>query len=319
MSTQRYSRQPEGIPVGGQFATRGLKENTDLSLAGHGNESGAVPASGMPVLGTAAKGYTDWLDEDGNLTKQVRLEDCKPNDAPDGTAAVILYDRRGTTEKHYRKGLLHDGSGDTPSTFYTRTDGKTVLSRGYRRRNSWMMEQDSPDGQPARVAAEPDGKKETTWMASGFPQDPAPGMPAIITELPDGSVEHAHAPYGEVSDLDDGTPAARRRDVAGRLVKEVRHYAGWVNDADDGTPAIRVFFPDGNLKCEVRAWGSQTRPGLNGEPAEVHYAEDGTVASAIQDPRSHLSTWPDRKKRDSRSKDFPYARTEPRPRDMGRF
>lgn len=318
MSSQRYSRQPEGIQIGGQFKSRGLKENAELTLAGAGNESGAVPASGMPVLGTAANGYRDWADEDGHLTKQVRLEDGKPSDAPDGTAAVILYKRLGTTEKHYRNGILHDGSGDTPSTFYTQSDGKTVLTRSYRRRNSWILEQDSPDGQPARVDTEPDGKKVTTWMASGMSQDPAPGTPAIITEFPDGSVEHAHAPCGEVSDLDDGTPAVRRWDAAGRLVKEVRHYAAWVTDGDDGTPAIREFWPNGSLKCEIRVWANQVRPGSSGEPSEVHYNEDGTVASTIQDPRSSLSIWPDRKERGSRSKDFPYARTESRARDKGR-
>ena len=156
-------------------------------------------------------------------------------------------------------------------------------------------------------------------MASGLIQNPAPGIPAIVTEFPDGSVEHAHAPYGEVSDLNDGTPAVRQWDADGRLVKEVRYYAAWGNDADDGTPAIRQFWPNGSLKCEVRIWANHAHQGPAGEPSEVHYNEDGTVASTIQGPSGPLSIWPDRKKRGSRSKDFPYARTEPRPRDMGRF
>lgn len=286
-------RQPKGIPVGGRFAATSHSEPAGVCLAAAHNESGAVPANGMPVLGSAAAGYTDWVDEDGHLTKQVRFNGVRPDDSPDGTAAVILYRERATVEKHYRDGIQHDGSGDTPSQLYTSIDGKVVTSRGYRRSRTYgFVEQDSPDGQPAKVVvyaeADPDwreptdGRVETTWMANGHRQDPAPGVPALTVAMPDGSTRSLHFPFGSQSDLEDGTPAEEHRDRDGKLIYQARYYDGFLFDGDDGEPAVRIWREDGTIAKELRFWGNRPSPGLNSEPAVTEYHPDGSVASTAQ-------------------------------------
>lgn len=304
------NRQPPGIPSGGQFA-HGIRKPPGFELGKVANESGAVPANGMPVLGTAAAGYRDWVDEDGHLTKQVRFNGVKPDDSPDGTAAVILYTKEGTTEVFYRNGVLHDGSGHPPSRRYTTVMGKSVTSRGYREPHRSMTEQDSPDGQPARVAADPDGRVVTTWMAAGRYQDPAPGVPGLTRILPDGSTQSLHFPYGDQSDLDDGTPAVREWDCEGNLVRQVRYYGGRVCDGDDGEPALKQWRPDGSLLSESRYWMGQQLPGANGEPAHTEYDVDGSVSSAVQDTRHfsfHVDPLPPR---GQRAQDLPSARKQP--------
>ena len=297
-------RQPRGIPVGGRFA--GTTHSEGVSLPSARNESGAVPASGMPVLGTAAAGYTDWVDEDGHLTKQVRFDGVRPDDAPDGTAAVIIYGKRSTTEKHYRDGIQHDGSGDTPSQLYTSVDGRVETSRGYRKtRTSRFIDQDSPDGQPAKVIVHaethpdwrqpPEGSVETTWMANGHRQDPGPGVPALTVAMPDGGTRSLHFPFGSQSDLDDGTPAEQHRNKDGQLIYQARFYDGFGFDGDDGEPAVRIWREDGSIAKELRYWGNRPSPGPNGEPAVTEYNPDGSVASTQQTVRwgaSEASTFP---------------------------
>lgn len=285
------NRQPEGIPAGGQYAATAHAAPDGVTLTvGRANTSGASPANGMPVLGTAAAGYTDWVDEDGHLVKQVRFSGVKPDDAPDGTAAVILYQERATVEKHYRDGIQHDGSGDAPSQLYTSVDGKVVTSRGYRvGHRSSMIHQDSPDGQPAKVVAyaetdpdwrEPtDGRVETTWMANGHRQDPAPGVPALTVAMPDGGTRSLHFPFGSQSDLEDGTPAEEHRNADGQLIYQARYYDGYLFDGDDGEPAVRIWREDGTIAKELRYWGNRPSPGPDSEPAITEYNPDGSVAS----------------------------------------
>lgn len=312
MSTREYRRQPDGIPAGGQFASVPRSEATGVVLGqGSQNESGAVPANGMPVLGTAANGYQDWVDEDGHLVKQVRFDGVKPNDAPDGTAAVILYRESLTSERFYRNGVVHDGSGEAPTRRVTKTDGTISVYRGVRVPHRDVWEQESPDGQPSRVEISPDGELKTVWMASGHYQDPAPGVPAVTVKKADGSVVHVHTPYGVAQDLDDGTPAQREWNKDGQLVLEVRHYSGFVMDADDGIPAIREFYPDGTLKAERRYWMNKVAPGPNGEPSIVEYNPDGSVASTQYQGSVEYSAWGDRVKRTTRAGDVSYARYEP--------
>lgn len=319
MDKDSINRQPEGTPAGGQFAEKSQREDPTVVLHGAVNESGAAPANGMPVLGTAANGYRDWVDDDGNLIKQVRYEGLKPNDAPDGTAAVILYEGSRTTEKHYLGGDLHDGSGDFPSVRHTNASGRVIVYRGYRERNSFLgfHEQDSPDGQPARVVAGLDGQVETSWMAAGLRQDPAPGVPGLTRVLPDGSTQSLHFPYGDLSDLDDGTPAVREWDPEGNLVSQVRYYGGWVCDGDDGDPALKQWRPDGSLLSGSRYWMGKQLPGANGEPAHTEYDVDGSVSSTTQDTRHfsfHNDPVPPRGKR---GQDIWFARRQPVERHSG--
>lgn len=316
MSTQKVKRQLAGIPAGGQF-THGTKAEPGLILETAFNESGAVPASGMPVLGAAAAGYRDWVGGDGHLVKQVRFNGAKPDDAPDGTAAVILYTKGGTTEAFYRNGVLHDGSGHFPSRRYTTVKGKTVTTRGYRDRHRSMTDQDSPDGQPAMVVAhevgepnewEPaDGRIETHWMTAGHRQDPAPGVPAVTVEMLDGGLRHRHYPLGRMSDLPDGTPAEQIWNASGQLVAQARYYDGFLFDGDDGEPAVRRWRDDGTLSQECRYVAGKLRPGAEGEPAVVEYEADGVTPVVKQDP--WRDPWqPERRKR---AREWPYARTAP--------
>lgn len=282
-----------------------------------------IPASGMPVLGTAAAGYVDQLDEDGALVKQIRFNGVRPDDAPDGTAAVIIYGEHSTSEVHYRNGVLHDGSGQTPSRRHTTTSGMDVIERGYRDpRSSRFIGQDSPDGQPGRVIAlAPEGEHlgtiETVWLAAGIRQDPAPGVPGLTIEMSDGAKRHMHFPFGEMSDLADGTPAERYWDKDGHLTQEGRYYGGFLADGDDGTPAIRQYWGNGTLALEKRYCSSRPRPGANGEPAVVRYNEDGTVASTEANVRGRYRTFEIPLKdtvedpRGTRAEDHPYARMDP--------
>lgn len=313
------SNQPRD--TGGRFDTFGHAESPIVLLV---PEAGtAFPANGMPVLGTSAAGYIDQVNEDGALIKQVRFNGVKPDDAPDGTAAVIIYGERGTTELHYRDGVLHDGSGQIPSKRYTTTSGKEVTERGYRdRHSSRFIGQDSPDGQPARVieqAAEGEqpGSTETVWLAAGIRQDPAPGVPGLTIEMSDGATRHLHFPFGQISDLDDGTPAERSWDKDGQLIFEARYYGGFLADRDDGTPAVREYWGNGNLAKEMRYCSSRPRPGANGEPAIVRYNEDGSVASTEANVRGRYRSFEIPLKdtfedpRGTRAEDHPYAKTAP--------
>ncbi|WP_155853149.1 hypothetical protein [Arthrobacter sp. H14] len=283
MTTSSTSRQPKGSAAGGQFA-RALRAEPMVHL--NGTTAGPVPVNGMNVLGSPEAGYVDKIDDDGNLTAQVRLEDRKPNDSPDGTAAIISYTPRGTEESFYTKGVLHDGSGGTPSKRYTGIDGKTVITRGYRtaHRGS-IVPQDSPDGQPASVVThavaeddwrEPtDGRVATTWMTAGHRQDPAPGFPAMSTEMADGGRKYLHFPDGREDDLEDGTPAEQHFDKYGNRIFQGRYYGGFPFDGDDGEPAFRKWRPDGTLEKEWRYCKGQLLDSADGKPAITEYAEDG--------------------------------------------
>lgn len=250
--------------------------------------------SGVPVLGKPGMGYTDTLDENGFLVKQVRLVDRKPDDAPDGTAAIILYQKGWTVEKFYTAGKLHDGSGDKPSERQTNAHGMLILTRGYRRpHQGWLVPQDSPDGQPAKTAFYPDGRTVVEHCIAGRRQDPPTGEPALTVVLPDGTRKVTNFPFaGRAEDLPDGTPSERHWDPDGNLVLEGRRWNSSAWDSDDGQPAIRSYRSDGTLREETYCYdGRMLDPGKE-RPAFTRYADDGvTVVSTESRPSLHFSIY----------------------------
>lgn len=80
------NRQKAGIPAGGQF-TQESRGEPGVSLTGFRT------LGGFPVLGAPGAGYTNTSNEDGELIRQVRMENGKPNDAPDGSA-VRCHDEK---------------------------------------------------------------------------------------------------------------------------------------------------------------------------------------------------------------------------------
>lgn len=268
-------RQPAGIPAGGQFAPVGHAEPA-AALA-----PPARPANGMPVLGSAAAGYSDKLDEHGNLVLQVRLVNGKPSDAPDGTAAIIAYSAASTgftREVFYTGGVLHDGSGDKPTERLTWPSGATDVTRGFRRpHRGFIVAQDSADGQPAKVRTSAAGDVVIAHYANGRLQDSAPGVPAKVQEFADGSRRVTHAPFGQPSDLADGTPAERRYYPDGTLAVEIRQFDAWTWDGDDGQAAERHFHPDGSLAKEIHAFKGKLLDPAPGTSALIEYGVDGTV------------------------------------------
>ncbi|MCU6479012.1 hypothetical protein [Arthrobacter sp. A2-55] len=232
-----------------------------------------LPVNGLPVLGTPGNGYEDRIDEDGNLVAQVRLDHGKPSDAPDGTPAVITYRPGFTSEKFYTDGRLHDGSGGTPSQRIIHTSGTVSVIRGLIRPHSGhVIEQDSPDGQPAMTTTF--ARYETTpwhtvresdvdvqWKVSGRLRDPRPGKPACVITSKDGSVKVLHAPFGSLQDLTDGTPAEQHYGPAGQLTFQARYFNAVLWDADDGRPAYLHWDTDGNLLEELHFLHGQRREG----------------------------------------------------------
>lgn len=307
-------RQPAGIPAGGQFAAFGHTEpESTLSAA-------PVPRNG-PALGSAAAGYKDTVDEAGNLVLQVRLENGKPNDAPDGTPAIIRYstDPQGVTRAtYYTNGVMHDGSGDKPTELLTWPSGRTEVRRGYRKPHQGSLtKQDSPDGQPASVMTSADGTVVTGHYAQGALQDPAPRIPARVEIRPDGSRIEQHAPFGQLADLPDGTPSEHYYGPAGNLVAEIRRHGGYGWDSDYGDPSERRYRDDGTVYKEVYRYRGNLLDSPVGKPALIEYAADGSVARQVSRP----SQWDSYTREDvpfngrvTRRQAWPYTRKEPVPR-----
>jgi len=163
-------------------------------------------------------------DRFGNLVRMVHYVDDKVTDGPDGAPAVVKFeDSGGRTEKRYRDGVLHDGSGPYPSIARFRADGSQFSEeRGYYKdtgHNRKFVPHDSSDGQPGsvktwedrrqisrmqhgvRVSLDPtkpahtviklDGSRQEDFHDNyGQRQDPAPGMPAVIGYHPNGSISY---------------------------------------------------------------------------------------------------------------------------------
>lgn len=303
------ARVLKGVPDAGQFAGP-LHGEASTTLA-----SVPQPSNGMPRLGFSSAGYTDRFDEDGNLILQVRLENGRPNDAPDGTAAVIRYSKvpgGGTTESFYTDGVLHDGSGDKPSERIIWPSGRSSISRGFRRPHmGYLTQQDSADGQPASVQSDGAGDVLTTYCANGHRQDPATGVPAMVKVLADGSRRVLHSPYGALADLPDGTPSERHFDPAGNLSAEFRRHNGSFWDSEDGEPSQRHYWPDGTVQKEVFRYKDRILNPPSGTPAVTEYAADGTVTRTdsrpyLDDPYGAEFRYDQRP-----AKGWRFARTEP--------
>lgn len=309
------NRQPEGIPIGGQFAATHHAE-PGLALA-----TPAQPRNSMPALGSAAAGYADRFDEDGNLILQVRLENGRPNDAPDGTAAIIRYstDPAGCTrEVFYTDGLLHDGSGDRPTERRTWPSGRSEIVRGYRRPHmGHTVQQDSPDGQPASVKTSAEGHVVTGYYTDGRLQNPAPRTPARVEVKTDGTRIEQHAPFGELADLPDGTPSEHHYGPNGNLTVEIRRFGGYGWDSDYGDPSERRYRDDGTIWKEVYRYQGRLLDSPVGKPALTEYAEDGSIARQITQPTQWDPYHQDEVEfsgRQTRPQVFKYARKEPVPR-----
>ncbi|QOD05801.1 hypothetical protein [Pseudarthrobacter sp. BIM B-2242] len=309
------NRQPEGIPIGGQFAAAHHAEpGVSLSIAPR-------PRNTMPALGSAAAGYTDRLDEDGSLVLQVRMENGRPNDAADGTAAIIHYstDPAGCTrEVFYTDGILHDGSGDKPTERRTWPSGRTELVRGFRRpHHGHTVQQDSPDGQPASVKTSAEGHVITGYYADGRLQNPAPRTPARVEVRTDGTRIEQLAPFGELADLPDGTPSEHHYGPAGNLTAEIRRFGGYGWDSDYGDPSERRYRDNGTICKEVYRYQGVLLDSPVGKPALIEYAEDGSVTRQIAkpfqwDPYRHEEVRPNA--RVTRHQAWKYSRKEPVPR-----
>lgn len=309
------SRQPSGIPAGGQFAGT-VHAEPDIEL-------GAEPApnNNMAALGTAADGYTNRLDDNGNLILQVRREHGKPSDAPDGTAAIIHYSTAPTgctREVFYTDGVLHDGSGDKPTERLTWPSGRSDVVRGFRRPHQGnTVPQDSPDGQPASVRTSAEGHVVTGYYADGRLQNPAPRIPARVEVRSDGTRIEQHAPFGELADLPDGTPAEHHYGPTGNLIAEIHRYSGYGWDSDYGDASERRYRDDGTVWKEVFRYRGNLLDSPLGKPALTEYAPDGSVAREVRSPfigdpygREHTPF----DARVTRQQVWPYARKEPIPR-----
>lgn len=309
------ARQPAGISAGGQFAVSAHAEpSVDLLAA-------AQPSNNMPALGSAAAGYTDTFDDAGDLVLQVRLENGRPNDAPDGTPAIIRYstDPQGATRTtFYTNGVMHDGFGDTPSEQLTWPSGRSEVRRGYRRpHQGGLVMQDAPDGQPAIVMTGANGTVVTGHYAAGVLQDPAPRIPARVEVRADGYRIEQHAPFGQLADLPDGTPSERHYGPAGNLVAEIRRHGGYGWDSDYGDPSERRYRDDGTVYKEVYRYHGGLLDSPVGKPALIEYAEDGSVARQVSKPDQWDSYTREEvhfKARVTRRQASPYTRNEPVPR-----
>ena len=308
------TRQPAGIPSGGQFAATAHAE-PDISLA-----SGPQPRNG-PALGTAAAGYTDPVDEAGYLVVQVRLENGKPNDAPDGTPAIIRYstDPQGATRvTFYINGVMHDGSGDKPTEMLTWPSGRTEVRRGFRKpHQGGFIPQDSPDGQPASVKTSAEGTVVTGHYAHGVLQDPAPRIPARVEVRADGTRIEQHSPFGQMEDLPDGTPSEHHYGPAGNLTAEIRRHGGNGWDSDYGDPSERRYRDDGTVYKEVYRYHGGLLDSPVGKPALIEYAEDGSIARQVSRPfqwDSYTREEVHFNARVTRRQAWPYTRKEPVPR-----
>lgn len=300
----------KGVPAAGRFANRARPEAATVLAPV------AAPSNNMPRLGSGAAGYTDRFDDAGNLILQVRLENGRPNDAPDGTAAIIRYStapQGATTEKFYTDGVLSDGSGDKPTERKTWPSGRSIVTRGYLRpHQGYITPQDSPDGQPATVQTTAEGHVTTTHYTSGALQDPEPGIPAREEVLTDGTRKIAHAPYGRMSDLTDGTPSERHYHPDGSLAAEFRRHDGQGWDSDDGDPSERRYHPDGSLAKEVFRYRGRLLNSPDGKPSLTEYDMDGKVTRIIDTPWLQDQYGPDVRydQRRERARAWPYARTE---------
>ncbi|HEX9086751.1 MAG TPA: hypothetical protein VF867_04415 [Arthrobacter sp.] len=303
------ARVLKGVPAAGQFAGT-LHGEAATTLA-----PVPQPSNGMPRLGFAAAGYTDRFDEDGNLILQVRLENGRPHDAPDGTAAVIRYSKvagGAMTESFYADGVLHDGSGDKPSERLTWPSGRSSISRGFRRPHmGYLTQQDSPDGQPASVQSDGAGDVLTTHCANGHRQDPAAGVPAMVRVLVDGSRRILHSPFGTLADLPDGTPSERHFDPAGNLSAEFRRHNGSFWDSEDGEPSQRHYWPDGTVQKEVFRYKDRILNPPSGKPAVTEYAADGSVIRTDSRPYLDDPYGPDFRFDQRPARSWRFARTEP--------
>ncbi|MET4144155.1 hypothetical protein [Arthrobacter sp. UYCo732] len=308
------SRQPAGIPVGGQFAAAAHAE-PDIALA-----AALQPRNNMPALGSAAAGYTDTFDEAGNLVLQVRLKNGKPNDAPDGTPAIIRYSTNPEGATHatfYTDGVVHDGSGDKPSELLTWSSGRTEIRRGHRRpHTAFFFRQDSPDGQPASVKTSAEGTVVTGHFAQGILQDPAPRVPARVEVRADGTRIEQRAPFGQLEDLPDGTPSEHHYGPAGNLIAEIRRHGdkGW--DSDYGDPSERRYRDDGTVYKEVYRYNGSLLDSPTGKPALIEYAADGSIARQVSEPIQWDSYTKEEVRfntRVTRRQAWPYTRKEPVP------
>ena len=304
----------KGVPTAGRFANR------DRPEAGTELTGGPDPSNGMPRLGSAAAGYVDRFDDDGNLILQVRLENGRPNDAPDGTAAVIRYSAApagATTESFYTDGVLHDGSGDKPSERMTWPSGRSSITRGFRRPHmGYITEQDSADGQPASVQSDGAGDVLTTHCANGRRQDPAPGVPAMVRVLADGSSRVLHSPFGALADLPDGTPSERHFSPSGNLTAEFRRHNGSFWDSEDGDPSERHYWPDGTVQKEVFRYKDRILNPPSGKPAVIEYAADGAVIRTDSRPYLDDPYGPEFRFDQRPAKGWRFARTEPEERHI---
>lgn len=276
------ARHPAGIPAGGEFAPTTHAE-PGISLAA----AGPQPRN-MAALGSAASGYTDTVDEDGNLILQVRLENGRPNDAPGGIPAIVRYstDPQGATRATYfTDGVMHDGTGEKPTELLIWPSGRSEVRRGYRRPHQGsLVLQDSPDGQPASVKINAVGTVVTGHYTQGFLQDPAPRVPARVEIRIDGTRIEQHAPFGQLADMPDGTPSEHHYGPAGNLIAEIRRHGGYGWDSEYGDPSERRYRDDGTVSKEVYRYKGTLLDSPVGKPALMEYAEDGSIARQVSRP-----------------------------------
>jgi hypothetical protein len=255
---------------------------------------------------------------------QVRLENGKPHDAPDGTPAIIRYsaDPQGVTHAtFYTDGVIHDGSGDKPSELLIWPSGRTEARRGYRRpHQGHLVLQDSPDGRPASVKTSADGHVVTGYYTRGSLQNPEPYAPARVEIRADGTRIEQHAPFGELADLPDGTPSEHHYGPAGNLTAEIRRHGGYGWDSDYGDPSERRYRDDGTVFKVVYRYQGNLLDSPTGKPALIEYAEDGSIARQINQPSQgepYHGDFTAFNARQTRGQAWPYAKKRPVPRYTG--
>ena len=170
----------------------------------------------------------------GKLVIELYNEQGKPEDLPDGTAAVRSYFANGVLdyENHYVNGVAgHILGDDTP---YVRNYHPSGSLKGEYWASPWIELTCRLDGTLERCVLtsgndlltftyRPDGSIDKREYGSGSrPIDPPDHRPAVRAFRPDGSVEY----------------------------EEHYNFFGELDDPPGGRPAVRWFNPDGTIRAE---------------------------------------------------------------------
>ena len=163
---------------------------------------------------------------DGTPMYEGHFLDGKPNDLPDGTAAVRGWNPDGSPEYegHYIDGLLHDLPDGTAAQRWWNPDG----SRYERHYRNGVL----------RRGTGGDEMSDGEWTVERGYYD-------------EDTIEYEYNRIdGLLCDTPDGTAAVRWWHPNGAPMYECRFRNGELHDIPDGTAASRGWYPDGSPEYE---------------------------------------------------------------------